>query len=231
MAGSETAAHVRLKQLALEWAITQGFALAGLEVRVPRSSFRADVAAATKGCAEEHGRTALFECKQSRADLLRDGADEPDVRRQASALGERVRELRTLIGAHRPDLRRGTTLFPEFDDYDFTGLRHDGLHAVETELARLQRKLLGAVKFARLHRYAPCDYLYLVTELGVVAAHEVPVQWGWLERAGDALHLRTPPTRHTATRESRLALLERIAAAGTRASRRELSAAFPSRAI
>jgi hypothetical protein len=81
------------------------------------------------------------------------------------------------------------------------------------------------VKFARLHRYAPADYLYLVTEPEVLAEHEVPVGWGWLVRAGAALELRLPPARHETGPELRLLWLERIAAAGSRATLKSLPAA------
>ena len=44
MATNETESHRQLKQLALEWARANAFAIAAAEVRVPRSGYRADVA-------------------------------------------------------------------------------------------------------------------------------------------------------------------------------------------
>ena len=225
MPAGETPAHLALKRLALRWAREQGFPLAATEVRIPRSGYRADAAAASAHPTAATGRVALFECKQAREDLLRDCADEPSLQRRARELAARLAELRALIGGHRPDLRRGEALFPEFDDYDFGGLRHETLHAVEAQLESAQRRLLGSVKFARLHRYAPADYLYLVTEPDVLAEHEVPVGWGWLARAGAALELRLPPARHQTDPTLRLLWLERIAAAGTRATLKTLPAA------
>jgi hypothetical protein len=225
MAAGETSAHLNLKLRALTWARDQGFSLSATEVRIPRSGFRADVVAATTHPGEERGRVAIFECKQAREDLLRDAADEPALRERTRRLAERLAELRTLIGGHRPDLRRGESLFPEFDDYDFSGLRHDTLHGVEAQMEIIQRKLLHSVKFARLHRYAPADYLYLVTEPNVLATHEVPIGWGWLLRVGEGLELQLPPTRHATDKKDRLAWLERIAAAGTRAIAKTLQAA------
>src|SRR6185503_15377110 len=69
MRSAETEHHSRLKTLALAWAQANGFAICAPEVRVPRSGFRADVAACSRGAG---ARTAVFECKQSRADLLKD---------------------------------------------------------------------------------------------------------------------------------------------------------------
>jgi hypothetical protein len=225
MPAGETPAHRQLKWLALSWARARQFPLGAAEVRIPRSGYRADVVAATAHPAGERGRVAIFECKQAREDLLRDCADEPALQERTRGLGARLAELRTLIGGHRPDLRRGESLFPEFDDFDFQGLRHDTLRQVEGEMETAQRKLFGSVKFARLHRYAPADYLYLVTEPGVVAEHEVPVGWGWLVRTGEILDLALPPVRHETQPAERLIWLERIAAAGARATARSLRAA------
>ena len=127
-----------------------------------------------------------------------------------------MQSLRAAVASHRPDLRRGESLFPEFDCYDLAGLRHDTLHRLEQELETLQQKLLTSVKFSRLHAHQPADLLYLVTEPGIMAAHEVPNGWGWLIREGDALVLIQPPVRLAPRPEQRLAWLESIAIAGTR---------------
>jgi hypothetical protein len=216
MSSGETQAHRTLKRLAFTWARASGLVIAGLEVRIPHSGYRADVAAASRHPMGREGRVALFECKQGRADFLRDQADETGTRTQATALATRVQALRAAVASHRPDLRRGETLFPEFDSYDFAGLRHDTLHGLEHELEGLQQKLLTSIKFSRLHTYQAADLLYLVTEPGIMAAHEVPNGWGWLVREGDALVLAQPPVRLAPRPEQRLAWLESIALAGTR---------------
>lgn len=216
MKTSETEAHRNLKRLALAWAQANGFVLAALEVALPRCSYRADVAAATVRIASPRGRVAVFECKQSRSDWLRDSAREGETRRCAQAVAERLHALRDLVAAHRPDLRRGETLFAEFDAYDYGGLRHATLHRLEAELRMLQRKLAGGVKFDRLGRYPACDLRYLVAEEGLVAGHEVPVGWGWLVRVGDTLELRAKPVLTASDAATRIAALERIARAGTR---------------
>jgi hypothetical protein len=216
MSSGETLAHRELKRLALAWALEHGFSLAGCEVRVPKSGYRADVVAATPRLWSTEGRVALFECKQARADFLRDQADEPALRAEAYQLSERLLSLRAILAVHRPDLRRGESLFAEYDEYNFQDLRHDGFHEAENALALIQRKLVGAVKFARLRRYAAADHLYLVTESEVLAEHEIPVGWGWLVRVDQAIELRRAPTRMEITLEQRLGWLEQIARAGTR---------------
>ena len=224
MKRGETQAHLELKRLAFTWARDHGLTLAGCEVRVPRSGYRADVAAMSREPLGEHARVALFECKQCRADLVRDCADEPLVRTRSAEVAARVRELRALIAVHRPDLRRGESLFAEYDDYDLSGLRHDTLEALERELGFLQSKLANGIKFARLSRYQAADHLYLVTEPMIVEAGEVPLGWGWLEREGEQLVLRQPPERHRLAVELRVAWLEAIALAGTRSTRRLIGA-------
>jgi len=216
MSSGETLAHRNLKRLALAWALEHGFSLAACEVRVPKSGYRADVVAATSRLLSTEGRVALFECKQARADFLRDQADEAALREEALRLCERLTSLRAMLAVHRPDLRRGESLFAEYDEYNFQDLRHDGFHEAEDALAQIQRKLLCAVKFARLRRYAAADHLYLVTESEILSEHEIPVGWGWLVRVNEQVEVRRPPTRMETVAEQRLAWLEQIARAGTR---------------
>ncbi len=45
MAGNETEAHKELKRLAVAWAREQGYSCCGVEIRLPHSGYRADVAA------------------------------------------------------------------------------------------------------------------------------------------------------------------------------------------
>jgi hypothetical protein len=231
MKSGETTAHLELKRLAFGWALEHGLPLAACEVRVPRSGYRADVVAASRHPLEESGVVALFECKQCRSDLIRDDADEPVVRDRTVELARRVSELRSLIAVHRPDLRRGESLFAEFDEYDLNGLRHDTLHALERELRVLQSKLANGVKFARLSRYHAADHLYLVTEPEIVSPCEVPVGWGWLVREDDQLVLRQPPVRHRTALDLRALWLESIAIAGTRSTRRLIGAPAPTESL
>ena len=219
----ETKAHAELKALAFAWARTNGFPLAALEVHVPASGYRADVAAASRHPSAAIGAIALFECKQSRTDFRRDQADEPRIQAEGAALARRIAALRSLIAVHRPDLRRGESLFAEYDCYDFGDLRHETLHRLEAELVVLQRKIIAAVKFSRLAKYGAADFLYLVTEPGIVAAHEVPNGWGLLVRDGATLTLRQPPVRHALKPERRLAWLEMLALAGTKTTARRLA--------
>ena len=223
-AASETVLHRILKRAAGEWALANRFPLLGFEVRVPASPYRADVAAASRHPAADGGVVALFECKQARSDFLRDEADEPALRRETADCAGRLRTLSALVAGHRPDLRKGVALFPEYDDYDLRGLRHDGLERLQREVEIMQRKLVRSVKFARLHRYHAADYLYLVTTEGLIEPHEVPVGWGWLECATqeDRLTLRQPPQRHVTATAQRLAWLESMAMAGGRSQLRGL---------
>jgi hypothetical protein len=216
--GGETGQHCELKRRALLWALAHDFRACALEVRVPRSGFRADVAAAAVPAVREAvpGETVIFECKQSRGDLLRDSADEQATLAHLRAVSARRGELERMIGAHLPNLRRGTSLFPECDDYDFDAIPHRGLRAVRREEACLQAKLYGGTKFDRLRRYRSADRCYLVVSPGVMAPHEAPGGWGVLESSGDGLELRRTPARLECTPGARLALLQAIATAGTR---------------
>lgn len=213
---AESAAHRELKRLALAWARSQRLALAAAEVRLPRSGYRADAAAATPRCLGSRARTAVFECKVSRADFLRDSAREAGAAGEITQLAERLATLRELIGGHRPDLRRGEALFAEFDAFDLRGLRHDTHDRLTAELRTAQRKLQEGTKFAKLGRWRSASLLYLVVEEGIMDVSEAPDGWGVLVRRGEGLDMVGRPCLNETTAEERVALLERIAAAAGR---------------
>lgn len=211
--GGETPEHRALKRLALAWAGTRRLVLGAVEVRLPRSNYRADVAVATPRSLAANAFTAVFECKVSRSDFLTDSAPEAGAREEIARLRERLAALRGLIAGHRPDLRRGEELFAEFDAYDLRGLRHQTHDELSAALRVAERKFLEGTKFARLFRWRASSLLYLVTEEGLLDPPELPEGWGWLVRTGDALELRARPCLRDTTPGERVALVERITAA------------------
>lgn len=220
---SESAAHRELKRLALAWAAEHRMLLGATEVRLPRANYRADVVAATPRVLSSNAYTAVFECKVSRADFLRDSAPEEGAVEMIAGLSARLTALRSLIGGHRPDLRRGEELFPEFDAVDLRGLRHDTHDALETELRIAQRKFHEGTKFAKLCRWRAASLLYIVAEEDLFAPFELPVGWGLLVKRGAALELVVKPCLRETTKEERVALVERIAAATTVRDRKRLT--------
>lgn len=223
MAGGETQTHLELKRLALVWAQGNGFPICALEVRVPKSGFRADVAACSRG---EERRTAVFECKQSRADLLKDAHAEATTRQRLIELTGRRRTLEELLAVHRPDLRRGEALWPEYDTWDFSRLEHHAYRSVLGELETVQRRVVRGTKFSKMFRYRCADFLYLVVEDGIFAEAEIPAGWGLLVRRGGELMIARPPADLAASDVQRAALFEHIAMAGTRAVNRLANIAF-----
>lgn len=213
MSRSETARHLALKALALEWARDHGLPISATEVRLPRSHFRVDVAA----CARRGSlRTAVFECKQSRGDLLKDSAGLAAVARCVEATAARLRELEGMIGVHRPDCRRGEFLFPEFDSILPGQIEHETHRRLTLQLAQAQRRLTRGTKFAHMARYRCADALYLVVEDDIFAPAEIPAGWGLLIRNGRSLTVARPPVWLDAVADQRAALLESIALAATR---------------
>ena len=216
MGSAETENHRQLKRRALAWARANGFAIAAGEVRVPKSGYRADVVACS--CGAER-RTAVFECKQARADLLKDAHAETATRKKLAELIARRAKLEELLVVHRPDLRQGEALWPEFDTWDFSGLEHATYREVLAELATLQARVLKGTKFSKMFRYRCADFLYLVVEENIFAEAEIPAGWGLLVRRGEELALVRPPVALDAADAQRLALLENIALAATRPRR------------
>jgi hypothetical protein len=224
---SESAAHRDLKRLALEWAMAHRLALGATEVRLPRSNYRADVAAATPRALFSNAFTAVFECKVSRADFLRDSAPESGAVDAIRKMSERLAALRALIASHRPDLRKGDELFPEFDAFDLRGLRHETHDELEAEMRGAQRKLAECTKFAKLNRWRAASLLYIVAEEGLFSHFEIPVGWGLLVKRGEALELVIKPCLRDTTVEERVALLERIASSVVGRERKIHGIAFP----
>jgi len=84
---------------------------------VPRSNFRADAVAYRTESAKAaepdlaSGRSALFECRQSRADFLNHAFVEASDSVELAALEHRKRRMESQLGPHHPDLRGGESLF------------------------------------------------------------------------------------------------------------------------
>ncbi len=222
-ARGESQLHAELKRLALAWAQENGLAICAPEVRVPRSGFRADVAACSRGPSR---RTAVFECKQARSDLLKDAHAELATRQRLVELSERRRTLEALLAVHRPDLRRGEALWPEYDTWDFSELEHHGYRRVLAEIETIQRRIVRGMKFSKMFRYRCADFLYLVVADGIFAEAEIPAGWGLLVQQQDRLITARRPTDLGASDEQRNALLECIALAGTRAVNRAAGISF-----
>jgi hypothetical protein len=216
MASGETVAHQNLKSLATVWARQSGYSAVATEVRLPNSAFRADVVAyhrarRSPGTECAIGDTAIFECKQVRSDFLKDSYVAETTRRRLVELTQRRHTLERLLKLHVPSLRRGESLFAEFDTVDLRGMEHKTYRRVLREIDVKQRRLFGKTKFDRLIRYRCANLNYLVVEPGILEPHEAPTGWGLLVNHGGQLVLEAKPVWQEIDVRDRLHLLERIA--------------------
>lgn len=214
----ETQRHRNLKELGVSWLKAKSCGAVAKEVRLPLSPYRVDVAGYRKsGRMGVLGETFALECKQSRADFLRDAGIEHTASRERESLVSEVERLRALLSVHLPDCRQWISLFREYDEFDFGELRHERWRRLVSRLALLERKLAEGVKFSRIARYGSANFCYLVVEEGVLSeVRECPAGWGLLIRKGDRLDCVSEATRLKCPQAAALALLERIA---TRSSR------------
>lgn len=217
----ETDTHVRLKRLALLWAQANGYSACATEVSLPQCRYRADVAA-YRPHSKQPGETAIFECKQARADLHRDNCRSAATRERLRSVSRRREVLEKHLRIHYPTLRTGDSLFPEYDSHDFSALGHRGYARVLREFAALQNHLSGGVKFECLVRYRCANLFFLVLRNELFCESEVPLGWGALIEANDSLVLVRKPAWHDNAAETRLRFLQRIATAGTRQFNRAL---------
>ncbi|MDY7109108.1 MAG: hypothetical protein SYC29_10785 [Planctomycetota bacterium] len=212
----ETAAHRKLKQLAVAFLREHGCPAVALEVRCPIRRYRVDVAGYTdtiglerpflgeggaiapNGSTAGNGRrrrrrpprTVLIECKQSRADFLRDRRDTNRLLTLRADLDRFRRSLEEKrIRIEEPHLRRaGTALFTELEEWDFAASRLPAYRQVLRRLRRLDRMLHGETKFCMAARYALADRLYIAAPRGLIQRRELPPGWGLLECPKAALH-------------------------------------------
>jgi hypothetical protein len=222
---AETAAHARLKRLALIWAQARGHSACAVEVTLPHCGFRADVAAFRRQTGNESA--VIFECKQALADLRRDNCESAVARRQIEERERRREIIERNLRIHYPTLRTGDSLFPEFQSFDFARLKHRGHSRVKRELATLQQRLRGCTKLEKLTRYRCANLFYLVIAPPLRGVEfELPLGWGLLVETGDALELVRKPVWHELAPENQVRFLARIAAAATRVINRQLAVSY-----
>jgi len=181
MASRESFAHRRLKELTLLWAYQRGYRCCAREVRSPRSPYRVDVAGVRIDRNRGTSTVAVFECKQSRTDFLRDNRRRDELRDKLLQLQERRKRLEALLAVHYPSLRTSDCLFPEWASFDFTAIDHQGYRQTIQNIGRVQSQLLQNIKFDCATRYQLGNLLYLVTPEGMIDPAEVPLGWGFLE--------------------------------------------------
>lgn len=215
-ARSETQTHLRLKRLAFLWAQAQGFSACAMEVSLPKCRYRADVAA-YRSHPRQIGSTAVFECKQALCDLRRDNCQSDSARRRLEAICKRRQLLEMRLRAHYPNLRNGSSLFPEFDSENFVAIGHHGYPRLLRELRALQNRLYDCSKFDKLIRYRCANLFFLVLPEELFRDPEIPAGWGALVELNGALTLARKPVWHETTEKNCIRLLHRIAVVGTRA--------------
>jgi hypothetical protein len=213
--GGESVAHNQLKRASFLWAQSQGYFACAMEIRIPKCRYRVDLAAYRRE-KNRVGSTAIFECKQSLADLRRDNRDDAATRERLASVYRRRQVLEKHLRIHNPNVRIADSLFREFDSVDFGAIQHRGYKRVLRELSVLQNRLFDCTKFERLTRYGCANLFYLVVPHALFSEKEVPIGWGALIEADGALTLVRKPILHESSSQTRLKLLERVAAAGMR---------------
>jgi hypothetical protein len=221
---AETAAHTRLKRLALLWAQAEGYTACAFEVSLPQCRYRADVAA-YRPEPNGIGSTAIFECKQALSDLRRDNCCSSATRERLKTVHRRRQILEKQLRVHYPNLRIADTLFPEFDSHNFAAIGHRNYARVLRELTALQNRLYDCTKFEKLFRYRCANLFFLVLPCELPQA-EIPVGWGALVESDGLLSLVGKAVWQETPSENQIRFLQRIAATGTRALNRQLEITF-----
>lgn len=245
MPAGESAAHLELKRLALIWAQANGYPVAAREVSLPNLRFRLDAAAyrpATLKVARHDerlgkkrvhtlpalGLAAVFECKATRPDLVRDCRNSEKLLARLKELTDLRAELEAGLKLDCPSLLRGDALWPEYETAAYERSDHPPYLKLVKTLATLSRQLHGQTKMENLMKWNAANLHYLVVEPGTMALHELPTGWGLLVRDGSRLELVQRPELKQIPAEATLGFLHRVAAAGTKAVNREAGVDYPS---
>ena len=172
------------------------------------------------GAAAAVGLTAIFECKASRPDYLRDCRSVCAITERLAALAARKARHEETLKIHYPSIRNGDSLFAEYETLNFERPGYEVYQRVLDDMRRLAARLHSNTKFDKLTAWRAANVRYVVAEPGLFAEHELPADWGLLVREGDDLKLVRLPIFHEVEAAQRLALLHRIALAATRAANR-----------
>lgn len=214
----ETEGHIQLKRLAAAYLLREGFSAVATEVNGPLMRVRVDVAGyidatpiaprfnhhtyaadpqATLPFDQERTKTqrtrcdpriAVIECKQERADLMRDVDDLARLLDLRDRLAARQAELEAMILDHGdPGLRvvqHG--LFAESGGpggarADFSRVQNHDYRRLVARIGKVEQRVHGQTKFFRLARYAAADRLYVLTFRDLARPREIPTGWGLLE--------------------------------------------------
>lgn len=216
----ETEAHLQLKRLAAAYLLREGFAAVASEVAGPLMRVRVDVAGYIDRLPHGPGvnhltyttesqpglpyeptgprarcdpRIVVIECKQERADLLRDVDDlahlldlRERIAARRTALEETILErgdpgLRLIQGGLFEGIVGGVVA-------DFSRVQSHEYRRLMARIGKVEERIHGQTKFFRLARYAAADRLYVLTFRAMAQPRELPAGWGLLEcdaRPGD----------------------------------------------
>ena len=190
----ETLAHLRLKEFAVAFLRERGCLAVASEVRCPISRYRVDVAGYCDSArtTNDNGRsmrkrcepyTIIIECKQSRADFLRDNERKDDLiahREGLHCIRRSIEETR--VKKEEPNLRKSdSSLFAELEEWDFSKSKLPSYRKILAQLRLLDKKIYGHTKFYLLNQYKLADYLFIASPRGMIRRCEVPPGWGLLE--------------------------------------------------
>ena len=179
-------------------------------------------------------RTIIVECKQSRADFLRDTAETDRLLAQRRTLLDRKHAVEhEFIKRTEPDLRATDQfLFHDMEHWDFSRSRSPAYKKLLGEIASIDSALYNQTKFFWMAQYRMADRLFLIAPRAMIKPRELPDGWGLIEvprRLADSLAraslaelgevplvLRTPARDNHTRGTHRMRLLRNIAVAATR---------------
>ncbi len=123
-------------------------------------------------------------------------------------------ELEEMLKIKEPDLK-DDSLFPESQNWDFSKAKSRKYHACLRKIKKIEYSIYHGSKFERLMFEQCADEYYLAVPAGLIAAQELPEEWGlvYIAENYETAVIRPAKTCRT-TPEKRVAFALRAATAG-----------------
>lgn len=132
-------------------------------------------------------RTVVVECKATREDFLRDGAERDDLLNERDALMARREAIERAMRERGVGAPEEPMLFGELAPWDFSSVDSPARREILSELSLVERKLRGQTKFFEMTRYRLADVLLIASPRGMIRPRELPEGWGLLECSSASL--------------------------------------------
>ena len=146
-------------------------------------------------------------------------AQPPEAMAELAELHSEMRRREALIRQNEPELQDGSSLFPEYAEWDYSRTSDQEYLKCASQAALLEKRILTGTRLERTLRKGLLSGLYLAVPENCLDAADLPVDCGllWIHR-NLSVEVRREITLREVRPDNQLLLASRIAAAATRSA-------------